>query len=270
MLILGAASFLPMWTALWQGQLSLVVLLGVVCSALAFRGGRDVLAGLSLSLLLCKPHLIGVPVLFLLLQGRHRALLGLALGAGAAALVSLATVGPGGVTAWMALGRELMDIGDLYGIHPRRMYTLRSLLHLLMRSDGLGPVLLPWVAGSVLLLATCAWFWRKPLAGARFGLALGASIVVGLLISPHGYKHDLVLAAPAALALAVAAIDLRPHRSSRWALAAVGLFWAIPWVAGDPLPPPAVVPVLLLLSGLAMSTMLRLAPCSIVREDAVD
>jgi hypothetical protein len=266
-LLVAAASFLPMWTALWQGQLSLVLLLGAVCCGLAFRGGYDFLAGLSLSVLLCKPHLLSVPLLFLLLQRRGRALLGAAVGIGIASLLSVLAVGTDGVLAWLALGRELLEGGDLYGIHPRSMCTLRSLLHLTAKTDALGPVLVPWIIGSLLVLAASTWLWRGPLSGARFRLALGTSFVLALVLGPHGYPHDLVLAVPAALGLAAAAIEDQSNGPARWGLAASALLWLTPWVAGASLPPPTTAAVLLLLSGLGLWAATRLARCSMVRGD---
>ena len=185
----------------------------------------------------------------MVLQQRHRALAGVGLGVFVGCVVSLMVGGTDGIVAWMELGRYLMDVGEAYGIHPRDMVTLRSGIHVLLQTDEFAPVRLPWILASVAGLIVLAWSWRRPIAGSAFRLQLGAAVVAAVVISPHAYPHDLVLAVPLAVGLSAFALE---NLASRWAmatLATTGLLWFSPWVIGGPIPPAAVVLVLLPLLG---------------------
>jgi hypothetical protein len=267
-LLAGVVSFLPVWPNLWLGQLSCWLLLAILVGWLAFRTNRDLLAGLSLSLLVCKPYLLVVPVLFLVIQRRHRALAGVGLGICLAFLLSLMVAGTHGILAWLELGRHLMGAGDVYGIHPRHMYTLRSGIHVLMQTDAFAPVRLPWLLGSVAGLIALAWYWRNPIESGAFRLQLGVAVAAALVIAPHAYQHDLVLAVPLAIGVSAAALEGLPSRWAVATLATAALLWFSPWLVGDWIPPAAVVFVLVGLAGLGVQVSRRAAPASAPELDA--
>ena len=108
-LLAGVVSFLPVWPNLWLGQLSCWLLLAIVVSLLAFGARRDCMAGLTLSLLACKPYLLVAPALLLILQRKHRALAGVALGICVALLLGLMVAGAHGILAWLELGGHWRD-----------------------------------------------------------------------------------------------------------------------------------------------------------------
>ncbi len=242
--VLGALSFLPTWTTLWQGQLSLPLLLGVLGAVAAFTRGRDWLGGLCLSLLLLKPQLLPLPVLFLLMQRRWTAVGGVAAGGAATVLVSLAVAGVDGLIAWTRLGELLVGVGDEFGIHPRRMVTLRGALHAILGTDSFTSVRLPWALLSGAAVVILGWRWRWRVQGPAFGLQLGVAVAAGLVLSLHAYPHDLVLMIPAALAFAGPAITTRSLPGRALLVGLLLLVWAFPWTLGTPFPEPAVVPLL--------------------------
>jgi hypothetical protein len=248
--VAGAVSFLPVWTNLWQAQLSYPLLVGVLGAALAFRNRSDVAAGLCLSLLLVKPQLLLLPVLFLLLQRRARALAGVALGGLVIFGVGWRAGGFEALGEWAQLGRHLLDVGDAYGIHPRHMVTVRGAIHTTLGTNDFAAVRLPWVLITLGSVCALIGLWRRPLAQRAFELQLGGAIVAALLLSPHGYPHDLVVTIPAAVALSRAALESPTGRWAPFALGAVLLLWFVAWLAGDRLPHAANVPILVAVLGL--------------------
>ena len=242
--VLGVLSFLPTWTTLWQAQLSLPLLVGVLGAVAAFARGRDWLGGLCLSLLLLKPQLLPLPVLFLVMQRRWTAVGGVAFGGAGAVLVSLALAGAEGLIGWTRLGELLVTVGDEFGIHPRRMVTLRGALHAIAATDSFAPVRLPWAWLSGAAVALLGWRWRRPVHGPAFGLQLGVAVAAGVVLSLHAYRHDLVLMIPVALAFARAVATPGRTRSRTLLVGLPLLVWAFPWTLGTPLPEPAIVPLL--------------------------
>jgi hypothetical protein len=254
LLVAGVASFVPAWGALWQGQLSFVLLLALLGAWACDRRGRDLSTGACLALLALKPHLLLAPALLLGARRRWKALAGLAGGVGALAVLGLPAGGLAGLGAWSELARYLVSAGDAYGIHPRRMYTLRAALQVLAGSDDVEAVRWIWLPLSGLLAAALAFAWHasRGEAARRRSADWGLVGLAALLLGPHGYLHDTLLVVPAAAAV----VELAPSAGSGWsghlALAALGLAWATPFSLLVSAVPSTlvVVPVLLMLGAL--------------------
>jgi Glycosyltransferase family 87 len=244
LLLLGILSFVPVSVALMQGQLSPLLLLGVTGGWVALRRGRGLRGGLALSLLLVKPQLLAIPALFLVAHRRGWALLGLTGGSLLWFGLGVSGAGLDGHRAWARLGSALVEGGHAYGIDPKRMYTLRSALHVLAGSDAFDAVRGPWLAGSLAVVAALLWTWRRPASERAFDLRYGATLVASVLLSLHAYVHDLVILIPAAAALAAAALEDDEGPWKRFALSAVGALWLGPGVAGVLVPAGAMVLVL--------------------------
>jgi hypothetical protein len=189
---LALATFYPAFLSVAQGQDTALVLLGVCLWALMLSKGRDVLAGLCLSLACVKPHLalaLALPLLF----ARPRAFLGFAAGGSAMVLWSLLLVGPEGFAGLLRL-TTLSAEGDGFGIHHAAMYNLAGLL----ARAGLG-VWWAWPA-YVAAVAGVAVLWR------RRGVDTSLGVLAAVFFAPHLHGHDLsLLIIPLATLPAIAA-----------------------------------------------------------------
>jgi len=187
--------FLPVIVTLMQGQLSFLLMIGVLMSWRAFQAGKELESGLWLGLLLVKPQLALVPALVMLWQRQWRALAGLTLAGAVSLVTSLPLVGWSGLKGWLRGMAVASGWGDMYGIHPQSTYTWRGILHRLMGTNDAGEVMIWWLAGSMVALALLLWVWRK-----RVGVRTPHSdiqwallVIVMLFVSPHAYVHDLSL-----------------------------------------------------------------------------
>ena len=172
--------------ALAQGQLS-VVLLAAYCAAFAaLQRGKDVLAGLLLSIGLIKLQ-IALPVAALFLIWRQwRFVLGFI--AGAIVFVSSCVATLRNATFADVL-RSMFSTSSIpssaeqlrYGIYPEQMPNLYGLFYRLLGAGRWSIV--ATVLASVILFA---WAARRP-------RSLPFAITIALLVSYHLYAHDLLL-----------------------------------------------------------------------------
>lgn len=210
--VLFLATFYPFAASLYYGQISPLLLFGfvVLLLGLEFEGDRRVpaiLAGMSFSLTLLKPHLLYLVYLWLLLNAvRSRSfatLAGLVLGGvgltGAALLVR-----PDIVALYAAAIAE----PPIYWQTP----TLGSWLQLLSNVHE------PWVrlVPSALTLLCLALMWVSR-QSARFWFdsrsALYVLVPLSLLTSPYGWQFDHVLLLPTVLWCFSRAQMLASHRA---------------------------------------------------------
>lgn len=226
--VLGLAlTFVPVTFALAQGQLTFVLVLGLLLSWAALRKGDDFRGGLWLSLLLIKPQVAVVPALVLAWKGRTRGLAGLAVAGAGLLIVSLAMVGWEGLWGYVQMTLAIPAWGDAYGVHPQAMYTWRGFLHLLLGTDSAADVQTWWLLGVAVALVLLAWSWRGGWSAASpvFDLQWAALVVVALLLSPHANSHDVsVLLAPGVLIV-------RYLRSGRAGGVVRRVLWALPFLA---------------------------------------
>ncbi|HET8629343.1 MAG TPA: glycosyltransferase family 87 protein [Thermomicrobiales bacterium] len=259
LMLLAAGSFVPFHAALWYGQSSPLLLLGLAGAYAALRRGREGRAGAWLALLVLKPQLVPVVVLLLALERRWRTLAVAAGVAGGACVAAMPVLG----VAWpLQYARfVLVDLGRLgasANVYPIIMPSLRGFAVNLL--GGWAPALVtPAYAGlAALLVALFVWIWSR--SRARLGQwrddALWAlACLVAVLVATHVYGHDLpVLLLPAWL---VAARALSGAWGARRARGWLALLWAgYAWALNFAFVPSAgltIVPtVLLLLAAIAL------------------
>lgn len=145
-------------------------------SVLMLRQGRDVEAGLVMSLCAIKPHLFVLVPLALLARRRWRALAGGAAGAAALLLLSFAGGGPDWVAPYWKLLSSPVIHRDLGG-----MPNLQALSSQL----GRPPLFLPVAAAAV--TAAAAWICIRSRTAET---ALAAALTGSYLISYHAYPQD--------------------------------------------------------------------------------
>lgn len=227
-LVLAVLAFTPLAYALWQGQYSVLIWVGLVEAWRALRTGREWRAGAWLALGLLKPQMLIGPLLVLLVLRRWRplAVCGVAL----AALLILSFLALGNwVPGYLGFLRE---VGVVQGNEsPLFMYNWRGLVAHLFGTDETLPAQ-ALVGGLTLLtgglLVVLAWPRRGAAPGAG-ELPFLAAILLGLLINPHLYQHDVTPGLLPGLVLwRGAAGPARPLRGLR-ALLIAGPF--VFWVA---------------------------------------
>jgi hypothetical protein len=183
---MGAAKLLQMALALGlfplvfgirEGQLVIVVGLGLVIAWRAERGGHPVWAGAALSLLGLKPQLAFLVPFALLVAGRYRMLAGLAIAGGLIAAASFLIIGADGAHGWVAAIEAASRVGQ-------EAYSLRGWL-----GTSAWVFALEAAAATVALIA--AWRHRESLA-----LVLGAAVAGSLLATPYLHLQDLSLLVP--------------------------------------------------------------------------
>jgi hypothetical protein len=210
-ILLGAA-FLPLYVVVLQGQSDAFMLLALTGAYLAWARGRRGWAGILCGLALIKPQMILlVPVLFLARRS-WRGLAGLGGVAAVLGLVSLLSVGPGGVRDYLEVVFSWV-LGRTPGppITTQTVYSLRGLLELMPGGH------LPAIMVLIVLLALVglSLSWRPDVPRLDMALAIAASVV----LSPYQNLHDLsLLVIPG-----IAVIDLALATSLRWPSLALAL-----------------------------------------------
>jgi hypothetical protein len=231
--------WLPVLSVLGMGQNSVLVLAGFTGAVACARRGRDLLAGLLLTLVTVKPHLGAALVVFFaawaLRHRRHLLLAGFVCGLGLAVLKTLLLR----ATLW---GDYISFLS--HAAAPAHYYSATL--------DGWGRQqfgeVFRLVSWSLWLasIAAAAWLgWRQRADGPDYRTA-ALALVVAVAGVPHAFTYDFVLLLPVFLG-AVAAVLLREDRSWRWQAAAVVLtvtllalgrsagwqeaaYWSVPWL----------------------------------------
>ena len=232
LLLLGCCSYNAIHYALWLGQSSPFVTLGLCGTFVALRRGRVGWAGIALALVTLKPQLLLVIGPTLLLLGYWRVV-----------MVATATLATASVAAMPFLGvfwpfsyaRFLIAINKWDGytlIFPEIMPNWRGVVVNLFWGSS-GQLVTPIVAGlSYVTIAALIWVgWRAclllhtPIWNVRTDLFWAFAVLLAILVAPHLYLHDLTaLVIPAWIVVATLPTGLWPVALTRlWPV----LFWAI-------------------------------------------
>ncbi|MGB2695284.1 MAG: glycosyltransferase family 87 protein [Dehalococcoidia bacterium] len=219
--VLASFASFPVFWSLLYGQISSLVLLSWVLCYRWLKDGRELPAGLALALVLIKPQLAVVPVLYLVTTGRWRALAGFALGAIVLVGISVALVGP--QTALVSYPMFLVESlrwSDEYGVDRTHMFGWSSFFGWALPGASTTGLLYLTGVASALTLFAAMFVWRR-----HQRLGIGAMTVFSLaaatiLVSPHLHAQDLqILLVPAALLIA--------HRRDAFALAVPALLFLL-------------------------------------------
>ena len=178
-----AAFNLPALVALVEGQDTPLLVAFVGGAMLLIRRGRNLAAGLLLSLCAIKFHLFLLIPLLLLVKRRWRILGGAALGTALLILIAVLVAGPGSLKSY--LGTLQSNVANPYAA---MMPNLHGLITVLQAS--------PWLEAALSLLVVVA-FVGIALRTENFELLFGAAIAFGLQVSFHSELMDDVLLLPA-------------------------------------------------------------------------
>ncbi len=176
------------------GQLSLLALLAYVAGLALLSRGRELEAGLVLAVVAVKPQLLVVMPLLLLIKGRGKALVGMAVGVSGLLGLSVLLVGP-------------FDVAEFLGVNLETAGWLPPTLNLTLFGFMSG-LFQPWPAlilpatliAEALILYLLWWGWRgewRP-GDTPFRLKLALLLLASMAAAPHLYAHDLVLLVPVA------------------------------------------------------------------------
>lgn len=222
--LLACLSLPPLYIGMLLGQLPpILVWLSLTGALGALAAGRSRPAGLWLILGLVKPQLLIAPLLALLVARRWRALL--MFGAGAVALVGVSLPALG---FWIPeylrfLGDYVRPDSPISEI-PDKMQNWRGLVYHLLGSDSgalAAGAIGALTAGSVLAVVAICWpraRSQRPGWGVRFAIV----ILLGLLINPHFYPYDALIALTPGVVLWRAAGGADPRARMARALLALG------------------------------------------------
>lgn len=217
LLISGVIAFLPLFYTLMLGTFSLWMLLCTMSFSWTLKHRQETRTGLWLALGSVKPQQMLMPG-FLVLGARRWH----ALGAGVAftaIMVAVSLVYPGW-QSWPDFLHVLSVISNTFdrmGIVPSVMYNFKGTLALLLGSTHQSLINQASLAALVLAVGATLWLWRGPWQpdDPRFELRMAATILLGVLFSPHLFPHDgLLLVAPAvffAVYLRERGLPLRPY-----------------------------------------------------------
>ena len=236
-LMLGCMS-VPAAIGIAHGQDAVLFLAVVIVSYTLTEKGKELSGGAALGLLLVKFHLTPLWIIAMILQRRWKMLAGFAATGAAAAFVSLAMIGAGGVRTYAALlqNRDLEWLSP----SPEFMISIQGL------AANLGvtsmPVYVAAAAGVVTLFLIGlqhAPLWRV------YAVTTAAS----LLLVPHVYGYDAAMLLPG-LWLAMFRAELQPARiPALWLCTPFPFVFALagkPWAAASSL---SVLAMLLALAG---------------------
>ena len=226
-------SFLPVGTALMQGQDS-ILLLTVIAGATSFlERKRDAAAGLLLGLGSFKFQIVVPIALLFFLCRRRRFAAGFVFSAALAGGVSLWLVGLKQVLHYsdsllsMSVQSSALDLLK-YGINPIFMANLRGLVY-----GSLGSVLpQSWTQVITLIASAALFLWAGLRLRARGWESdiMTVAVVVAVAVSYHLYIHDMsVLLVPILLAVdRFAEAESRGHLADQWALRGAAAMFAAP------------------------------------------
>lgn len=227
--------FFPLWVALMQGQMAVLLLLMFTLAFVHFERSCDYRAGVFLGLGLFKFPVVLPFALICLFCRKWKLMAGFTTAASFLAGLSLLTAGPAGIFSYIRMLTDaLANPGKkIYAVSmkPSDMATLRGLFMTLCPNISPHSVqVAAGIAGIILLLAT-AWVWRRrenrPGKHSSGPLFAGA-IAVSLVASPHTQVHDMTLMLLAIL-LVLGSRELASNRASRSILyACIGILYFPP------------------------------------------
>lgn len=184
--------FFPIYTLLYWGQISWILLLGLTGGILYSSQGRYFLAGISLSFLLIKPHLMYLTLLGIFTQANRSQKISLISGFGVFGITLSLTaelMSPGVWKNWI----QSLETPPHYFMTP----TIGSFL------QGWFPDQSEWIRylPAIVLLCGLALSFRSKFTRSLLNDPIGL-IPLSLVTSPYGWAYDQVLLLPLVIRVA--------------------------------------------------------------------
>lgn len=182
--------FIPVWESMLEGQFSLLLLLCLLIAWLMLRKRKYFLAGLALSVLICKPQLMILPALIMLWK-TPKVLTGIACGVLFCFLLSIFTSGGNFLTSYVPFLIGITKWHDLYGIHPQQQNSWSGVLYAFIPAWHVFFFIL-WILGDGFALFILYLCWKGE-TEKTLDLAYALLVAVTLFTSPHVNFHDISL-----------------------------------------------------------------------------
>jgi len=186
---IGSFLFLPLFFSLMNGQDTAFLFLGAAIWMYGLVTGREMLAGLGLSLTTVRPHIALILALPMLFRSR-KVFLGFVLGSGTLALVSFLIIGMEGTREFISV--ILISAGGEW--HGMKQYAMYNLIGILMRTlpwlEAETIRMIGWIAYGATIIGLCI-FWARS-KGLQVGQT-GLTVILALFTVPHLHFHDLTL-----------------------------------------------------------------------------
>ena len=248
--VAGAGTANTLLLGQWDGLLTLGAGMAYAC----WRRDRPGAAGawLAAVAVLAKPHLFFGVAAFLVGRRDRRAIAGACVAVLAVAALSLALVGPHGIADFARISLGGTDRWPL-----RSLLGFTGLFGSWLGNSAAAHVLA--ALGSLAAVAACAALGSRSREATLFEPTLAGTIALSLVASPHLLGHDLALLAPALawMVAYAAALDRTPAWPGRASLRVL-ILWlllnltaALDFGNGTPAPPGRLVPIALLVIGIA-------------------
>ena len=255
---LGILSSMPFYYTMLHGQFSFLLLALFTGVYVLLRRRSDAAAGALLALLLMKPQLLLLPLVILVVDKRFVALRGFAVAAAALGLCSLLVAGLSGSFAYVRLMADATGWHNQNGIAIYAMFGWNAFFTDLLHNTAFSLVTVLSLGAALGTIGFCAAAWRSTSQWrdeASFDLRYAVLMLGTLLISPHLYGQDLIIAVLPALLL------YRSVRDPKMKLAMTGTFvlaWGLMYQHFTLLNATHLNFVTLMMFGLLLSGALRL------------
>ena len=197
-LIIAALAFPPLFHCFVRGQLSPLVLACVTAAFLSLRSDRQWLAGVAFGLLILKPPFLAAVPLILLFARAWKILGGLVLSAVAQLTFARLWFGAAIMRSYLDVflsPSRWLNIAEL-NLAPIQMHSLRSFWTLLIPSSSVA--LGAYILSSIALISLTTKIWNSSDA---LALRFSAITFAAILVNPHLFVYDLLVLAPALMAL---------------------------------------------------------------------
>lgn len=205
MLALVVLIAFPAFYTVYLGQVEGILLLAMVVFLLELRRGNEVRAALALSLLALKPQLLLVPLVFLVVTGRRKALVAAVCAGTAQLLAAVAVIGSSGLREYVELGRRFSSPEGVVATNVPGMVNVRSIIVRAFPTWDSGTANVVILLVSISMIVVAGWLWHrmgdKALSGAGYSLL----VITTLLTSYHALYHTAILAVLAVVFLIEAA-----------------------------------------------------------------
>ena len=181
--------------ALFAGQLSLILAVGLFGSFLLLHKKKDAQAGVALSLVCVKPYLLFIPLVMLLYKRRYVSVAWCLVGIACFAVAAVGLVGLPAFGEYSDLGKNLFWIGDEpMKIHLSRQITGRALVYVATGGAGAAFTLMQaviWGLLSVLIVyaATRQISTTPTVSPKEWALAILVMVFTGI----HMHGHDGII-----------------------------------------------------------------------------
>jgi hypothetical protein len=186
---LAAFLFLPVYFSLMNGQDTAALLLGAALWMYGLITGKEVLAGIGLSLTTIRPHvslLLALPMVF-----RHRkAFITYIIGGGLLAIVSFLIMGVEGLQNYLNI-LLISARGEWHGMKEEAMFNLIGIVK--RAAPGLSAEVIRFSGWTLygLTMLVLLYLWSRDVGRVRN--KFGVSIILALVMVPHLHFHDLAL-----------------------------------------------------------------------------